>query len=82
MSVISNTSESATSTSTEGFQIDSFVNQTLENSTDFSLEKGNSTVSDDNEVFFVKKVKHIKDNSIDIQSSNQPTFELFFAFIL
>ena len=51
MSVISNTSESATSTSTEGFQIDSFVNHTLENSTDFSLEKGNSTVSDDNEVF-------------------------------
>ena len=56
MSVISNASESATSTSTEGFQIDSLVNQTLENSTDFSLEKGNSTISDDNEVFFVKNI--------------------------
>ena len=51
MSAISNTSKSATSTSTEGFQIDSLVNQTLENSTDISLEKGNSTVLDDNEVF-------------------------------
>ena len=73
MSVISNTSESATSTSTEGFQIDSFVNQTLENSTDFSLEKGNSTVSDDNEVFFVKKVKHIKDKIYNKYSIFKPT---------
>ena len=55
MSVIPNTSESATSTSTEGFQIDSLVNKTLENSTDFSLEKGNSTVFDDNEVFLLKR---------------------------
>ena len=65
MSLISNTSESATSTSTEGFQVDSLVTHTLENSTDFSLEKGNSTVSDDNEVFFVKK-KCIKDNTYSI----------------
>ena len=53
MSVMSNNTTSASST-TEGFQIDTSMNMTLENSTVFALDKGNTTLIDDEEVYRVK----------------------------
>ena len=53
MSVMSNNTTSASST-TEGFQIDTSMNMTLENSTVFALDKGNTTLIVDEEVYRVK----------------------------
>ena len=50
MTTITNNSEIAAST-TKGFLVDAIANNSSENSTIFPLDKGNSTVFDDDEVF-------------------------------
>ena len=50
---MSNNTTSAPST-TEGFQIDTSMNMTFANSTGLSLDKGNTTIIDNEEVYRVK----------------------------
>ena len=67
MSVMSNNTTSATST-TEGFQIDTSMNMTLENSTGLSLDKGNTTLIDDEEVYRFKKTSRY---NLQVQNTMQ-----------